>query len=250
MTALIYLIPNTLGDTSPEYSLTPGLIKTVQSLKHFIVENEKSARKFLMMCGVRPPFEGIRMYVLDKHTTPAEMSGILTSIGSNESGLLSEAGCPAVADPGAVLVKMAHERKIQVKPLVGPSSILLALMASGFNGQAFSFHGYLPVQQAERVRKIKELENLAQNSGYSQLFIETPFRNEALLGDLVNTCQPGTMLSVACDLTLESEEIRSMPASRWKTGDWKLRGRPAVFSLWVPALPSKKPKYERPAGNN
>jgi 16S rRNA (cytidine1402-2'-O)-methyltransferase len=233
MQSTIYLVPNLLGEAALKDSIPDGVVTVVQRLKHFIVEDEKNARKFLKMCGVMPPFEGISFYVLDKHTTSASRGEILKEITGQESGILSEAGCPAIADPGADILGMAHRSNFKVVPLVGPSSILLGLIASGFNGQAFSFHGYLPVQPLERTKRIKELENEAAKTGYTQIFIETPFRNEALYQDILKSCKPNTLLSIACDLTLATEEIKSASIKDWqKNPAPQLRGRPAVFLLW------------------
>jgi 16S rRNA (cytidine1402-2'-O)-methyltransferase len=172
--------------------------------------------------------------VLDKHTTSADRSHILQEIAGHDSGILSEAGCPAIADPGADIIGMAYQKNFTIKPLVGPSSILLALIASGFNGQAFTFHGYLPVTQLERIKRIKELEAESAENGYTQVFIETPFRNESLFSDILGQCKPTTLLSVATDITLATEEIRSANIKEWqKSPPPALRGRPTVFSLWV-----------------
>jgi len=230
----IYLIPNLLGDTALDTSLPTYVVDTVRRLKHFIVEDEKSARKFLMLCGVRPPFEGISFYLLNKHTTHKDKSEILRAVTNEDSGILSEAGCPGIADPGADIVGLAHQKGFTVKPLVGPSSILLALIASGFNGQAFSFHGYIPVNAHERVQRIKELEAEAIKTGYTQIFIETPFRNEHILRDIVATCKPTTLLCMAMDLTLPTEDVRSANIKDWGAKPLpECKGRPAVFLIWT-----------------
>lgn len=243
MKGTIYLIPNLLGDASVEASLPPQNIEIVQRLKHFAVESEKSARKFLKLCGVMPPFEGINFYLLDKRSKPDELQEILTKIGRDDIGILSEAGCPAVADPGANLVNLGHQKEMVIKPLVGPSSVLLAVMASGMNGQGFSFHGYLPVQSNERMQKIRELEADSATTGYMHLFIETPFRNQHLLEDIIKNCRQNTMLSVACDLTLPTEEIKTMNVESWRKSGIDLKNRQAIFSLWViPKRRSNKPK--------
>jgi 16S rRNA (cytidine1402-2'-O)-methyltransferase len=230
----IYLIPNLLGDADFKTSLPEGVVDVVRSLKNFIVEDEKNARKFLKLCGVMPPYDDIAFYVLDKHTSSSERSEILKEITDKESGIISEAGCPAIADPGADIIAMAHQRNFTVRPLVGPSSILMALIASGFNGQAFNFHGYLPVTQLERVKRVKELEADSAKTGYTQIFIETPFRNESMFSDILANCKPTTLLSVACDITLPTEEIKSANIKEWqKIAAPALRGRPSVFSLLV-----------------
>ncbi len=230
----IYLIPNLLGDTDLATSLPQGVVEIVRKLKHFIVEDEKNARKFLKLCEVLPPFEGISFYVLDKHTTNNEKSEILEAIAGSESGILSEAGCPGIADPGADIVGQAHRKGFIVKPLVGPSSILLALIASGFNGQQFSFHGYLPVNSGERIKRIREIEADSYRTGYTQIFIETPFRNEAVLGDILTSCKPNTLLSIAAEITTPAEFIRSASIKDWQSKPMpELRGKPAVFQIWA-----------------
>ncbi|MGZ5244217.1 MAG: SAM-dependent methyltransferase [Bacteroidia bacterium] len=243
MSRILHLIPNTLGESPIENALPPLVIDVVRKLKYFVVENEKSARKFLKMCGVMPPFEGIEMYILDKHSLQQDMFGILKLLKEHEVGVLSEAGCPAIADPGADLVLLAHEQGMQIRPYVGPSSILLALMGAGFNGQGFTFNGYLPVPQQERISKLKELEALSSQNSHTQVFIETPFRNEALLTDIIKNCAPETFLSVSCNLTLPDQKIISKPVAKWQITDVELRSKPAVFCLWRRPMQEKKSKY-------
>ncbi len=245
MSRILHLIPNTLGESPLEIALPQGLIEVVRNLKFFVVENEKSARKFLKMCGVMPPFEGVEMYVLDKHSTQQDMFGILKLLKDHEVGVLSEAGCPAIADPGADLVLLAHEQGMEIRPYVGPSSILLALMGAGFNGQGFTFHGYLPVPQQERIAKLKELENLSAQTTHTQVFIETPFRNEALLADMLKNCAPETLLSVSYNLTLPDQKIITKPIEKWQDTKVELRGKPAVFCLWRRPFKEKKGKYDK-----
>lgn len=245
MSKVLHLIPNTLGETPIENALPQLVIDVVRKLKYFVVENEKSARKFLKTCGVMPPFEGIEMYVLDKHSTQQDMFGILKLMKEHEVGVLSEAGCPAIADPGADLVLLAHEQGMEIRPYVGPSSILLALMGGGFNGQGFTFHGYLPVPQQERIARLKELEAESAKNAYTQLFIETPFRNEALLTDILKNCSPETFLSVACNLTLPDQKIITKPVGKWQASELELKGKPSVFSLWKRPAREKKSKYEK-----
>lgn len=239
----LYLIPNLLGEADLHQSLPAGILPVVQELKRFAVENEKSARKFLKLCGVLPPFENVEMEVLDKHTHMHELMNLLDIWKDSDVGILSEAGCPAIADPGAGLVALAHEKGWRVKPLVGPSSILLAIMGSGFSGQGFTFHGYLPVNSGERQSKIRELENVCARSGYTQVFIETPFRNEALLADILKVCRPETMLCIATQLTLPDERIISRPVRLWAKSIPDLKGKPAVFSIGMPGFQAKRGKY-------
>ena len=247
MPGTLYLIPNLLGEAPMEASLPAQVPALVRTLNHFLVEDAKSARKFLKLCGSLPPYDHIVFHTLDKHTSFQERIAILKELGDNDAGILSDAGCPAVADPGADIIVMAAEGGWKIKPLVGPSSILLAIMASGFNGQAFSFHGYLPVPPPERTGKIRQLETDSANNGYSQIFIETPYRNDALFQDIINTCKAETLLSIACDLTLDTEEVATYAIQKWKNKVPNLRSRPTVFSIWVPILQKRaaKPKYER-----
>ncbi|RYD71897.1 MAG: SAM-dependent methyltransferase, partial [Sphingobacteriales bacterium] len=227
MARTLYLIPNTLGETPVQNALPMEVIGIVQQLKYFVVENEKSARKFLKACNVMPPFEGVVMHILDKHSTPQDKIAIMKLLKEHDFGMISEAGCPAIADPGADLVLMAHEQHYEVKPLIGPSSILLALMGAGFNGQGFTFHGYLPVPQVERISKLRQLEAFSADTTYTQVFIETPFRNEALLADIIKNCSPQTYLSVSCNLTMPDQQIITKPIDKWKAEEIELRGKPA-----------------------
>ncbi len=231
----LILIPVPLGEGPVENSLVPGLQEALAEMREFIVENEKTARRFLKKMGIRTPLNDLRLHLFGKRSNPADIDSFLTpALEGIDVGLLSEAGCPAIADPGAAVVRRAHEKGIQVVPYVGPSSIILSLMASGFNGQQFAFHGYLPIPRPERVRKIQELERTSRKSQQTQIFIETPFRNNQLLEDLVGACQAGTWLSVSCDLTLETEFIASRPVSEWKKQALPdLHKRPAVFLLYA-----------------
>jgi 16S rRNA (cytidine1402-2'-O)-methyltransferase len=235
----IYLIPNTLGDSPLNRNIPEYNLEIIRGLKHFAVEGEKAARKFLKQCGVVPPFEGITLHALDKRTSPAELSAILDSIGSGDGGILSEAGCPGVADPGSNLVLAAYARRFSVVPLIGPSSILLALMASGMNGQGFVFHGYIPQGSNERMQQL-ELENASADTGYTQIFIETPFRNESLFADILRACKQNTLLSIGCDITLPTEDVRTMKIEDWRKTTIVLRNRQAVFSLLAAGRKWKK----------
>ena len=230
----IYLIPNTLGESPIERSFPVYNLEIIRSIKHFAVESEKSARKFLKSCGVLPPFAGIHLNLLDKRTNATELSLILSDANGEDIGIISEAGCPGVADPGSNLVLAAYGNGWNVIPLVGPSSILLSMMASGMNGQAFTFHGYLPVGGSERVNKIKELELLSSQTQYTQIFIETPFRNEHLYADILKACKQNTLLSIACDITLPTEEIRTMNIESWRKNPIVIKNRQVVFSMLAP----------------
>lgn len=232
MTGKLYLIPTTLGETEPLEVLPISVKKVLEMTDEFIVENEKTARRFIKKVSPKKSQSDLVLHVLNKFTDPSEYASFLTSCLKGEVvGLLSEAGCPAIADPGADIVQIAHEKGIQVRPLVGPSSILLAMMGSGFNGQSFAFNGYLPIDKSERKSAIKRLEKLSYDHQQSQLFIETPYRNNKLIEDLVATLHPNTMLCIACDLTSDDEYIVSKPVSLWKKHNVDLHKRPTIFVI-------------------
>ena len=232
MTGKLYLIPTTLGDTAPLEVLPISVKKVLEMTNEFIVENEKTARRFIKKVNPKKVQSELILHVLNKFTDPSEYAGFLKSCEQGGIvGLLSDAGCPAIADPGADIVHLAHQKQIQVRPLVGPSSILLAMMGSGFNGQSFAFNGYLPIDKAERKARIKKLEKLSFEQQQSQLFIETPYRNNKLLEDLVATLHPNTHLCIACDLTSEEEYIVSKPIRFWKKQSLDLHKRPTIFVL-------------------
>jgi len=235
----LYLLPSGLADETPPEAVLPApAIATIRGLRDFVVENAKSARRFLAACGHPGPMAGIAMGVLDEHTRAADVSALLAPLRAGRSlGLLSEAGAPAVADPGALLVAAAHAEGFRVVPVVGPSSILLALMASGLDGQRFRFAGYLPVTSAERQAAIRDLEARSAKARETQVFIETPYRNDALLADLLATLQPGTRLAVAVDLTGPTESIRMASVAEWRKRAARPGRRPAMFL--VLALPAK-----------
>lgn len=213
----LYLIPVTLGDDIPSKALPPDVVSLAQRLDSFVVENEKTARRFLAAVKTSKPVRELSLLTLNEHTTDKELPALLAPLlQGRDVGLMSEAGCPGVADPGARLVALAHRHHIRVVPLVGPSSILLALMASGLDGQRFTFLGYLPSDKAARVEKISEIEQESRKRHETQIFIETPYRNSHLLQDLLATCQAHTRLCVACNLTLATERILSKPIQAWK----------------------------------
>ena len=233
MSGVLYLIPNTLGECDLEQVLPSVNFKIIKEIKHFIVEDVRTARRFLKKVDKEINIDELQFFTLNKHTSPEEISGYLSPLktGSNV-GIISEAGCPAIADPGAEIVRIAQVKNYRVVPLVGPSSILLALMASGFNGQSFAFTGYLPIQGNERIQTIKQLEKRAQHERQSQLFIETPYRNMKILEDILNTCQPNTQLCIACDITLESEYIKTKSIAEWKKEKLPdLNKRPCIFLI-------------------
>jgi 16S rRNA (cytidine1402-2'-O)-methyltransferase len=229
----LYLVPAWLsGDTPPAAVLPAPVLERIHKLEHFVVEDAKSARRFLGACGHPKPMREIAMAELDEHTAAKDVPALLDPlIEGHDTGLLSEAGVPAVADPGALLVREAHARGVQVVPLVGPSSILLALMASGLEGQRFRFVGYLPAEAAARREAIAALERTSANARETQVFIETPYRNDALLADLLQACRPSTRLAVAMDLTSPSESIAMRPVAEWRRAVSPLGKRPAIFLL-------------------
>lgn len=230
----LFLIPVPLADDAAAASNTPYLTQVINSLDEYIVENEKTARKFLKLAGLQRPQSELTLHDYGKHTrakadNPPYFAGLLAG---RDVGLMSEAGCPGVADPGAEIVAEAHRRGIRVVPLVGPSSILLALMASGFSGQRFTFHGYLPIDKADRAKRIKQLEQTALREKQTQLFIETPFRNNALLAEILRIAGPQTRLCVACSLTAPDEQVISQPIHQWRKGTYDFHKKPAIFLLF------------------
>ena len=226
----LYLIPVALGGDGAPQVVPAATLEVVRRLTTLVVENAKSARRFLKAAGYPHPLHQVRMHTLDEHTRAADLDALLAPLLAGEDcGLMSEAGCPAVADPGAGLVRLAHRAGIRVVPLSGPSSIVLALMASGMNGQRFSFHGYLPADRAERVRALRALE--AQADGATQIFIETPYRNAALMNALLEHCRADTLLCVAADLTLPTEFVATRTIAEWKQKPPALDRRLAVFLL-------------------
>lgn len=227
----LYLIPVGLGDDRMDTQLPSATLDTARSLRSFIAEDAKSARAFLKGIHHPGPLQELRIQILNEHTRERDIESLLVPLFSGEDcGLMSEAGCPAVADPGAELVRRAHEAGIRVVPLVGPSSILLALMASGLNGQRFAFRGYLPVEKSERARAIEELEARARQE--TQIFIETPYRNAALFHALLDHCRGDTRLCVALDLTLPTETVLTRSVSEWKKKPPDVDRRLAVFLLY------------------
>jgi 16S rRNA (cytidine1402-2'-O)-methyltransferase len=232
-TGRLYLIPNLLGVVAPSAVLPERTITVARGLSHFVVETPKLARQFLKTLGSQHALRTLDLAELNEHTPPARVEGLLTPALSGEDlGLLTDAGCPGVADPGAALVAAAHRAGVVVIPLVGPSAVLLALMASGMNGQAFVFHGYLPAKPPARALALKELERAAARTGATQIFIETPYRNEAMVGAVLSTCSAALRFCVATDLTLESESIVSRTIADWRRAPPPaLAKRPAMFLL-------------------
>ena len=232
MTGKLYLIPTGLGDNAPLEVLPISVKKIIEQIDTYIVENEKAARKFIKTISSGKSQASLNLFSLNKFTDHLEIPSFLEEcLAGNSIGLLSDAGCPGVADPGAEVVKIAHQKHIQVIPLVGPSSILLAMMSSGMNGQNFAFNGYLPIDKADRKSKLKQLEKRSFDEQQSQLFIETPYRNNSILEDLSTVLHPQTRICVACDLTLPSEYIKTQTAKDWKFSKMDFHKRPALFII-------------------
>ncbi len=232
MDAKVYLIPTTLGDSPVENVIPKHIVDIINSTKHYIVENIKTARRYLIKAGIKTKIDDLRFYELNKHSSPEEYDSYLSAIKENQNiGIISEAGTPGVADPGADIVAIAHRNNIPVVPLVGPSSVLLSVMASGLNGQSFAFVGYLPIKKHDRTKRIKELERRSQAENQTQLFIEAPYRNQHMLEDILSTCSPETRICIAADITLESEFIKTKTAKEWKKGVPNLHKRPTIFLI-------------------
>jgi 16S rRNA (cytidine1402-2'-O)-methyltransferase len=232
MNGKLYLIPTTLGETEPLEVMPLSVKKVVEEIDFYIVENEKSARRFIKKISPKKPQSSLHIMLLDKYAEELETSKYLDICKQGMSvGLLSEAGVPAIADPGASIVKMAHQNNIRVVPLVGPSSILLAMMSSGMNGQNFAFNGYLPIDKADRKKAIKDLERVSKDKNQAQIFIETPYRNEKMFTDLKATLTPTTSLCIAADITLPTEYIKTMMVQDWKHQQPDLHKKPAIFII-------------------
>lgn len=228
----LYLIPTTLGECEHENVLPSYNALIFRDIDVFIVEELRSARRFLRKAGYKKDFEQVIFHLLNEHTPENEVSCMLEEAFKGKNiGLLSEAGLPCVADPGNIAVRIAHRKQIKIIPLVGPSSIMLSLMASGFNGQNFAFNGYIPVKDPDKTKKIKELENLVLKYQQTQIFIEAPYRNISLFESIIKTCHPETMLCIATDLTMDTEYIASKKIVEWKKQTPDINKRPTVFLL-------------------
>ncbi|MEO9893497.1 SAM-dependent methyltransferase [Aurantibacter sp.] len=228
----LFLIPSILGDNEPLEVLPISIKGAIESIDFYIVENEKSARRFIKKISPRKSQAKLNIETLNKFTEPAAIPTFLKPcLDGYDVGIISDAGCPGIADPGADVVKIAHEKNIKVVPMVGPSSILLAMMASGFNGQNFAFNGYLPIESSDRKKTIKLLERNSKELGQSQIFIETPYRNDKLLQELIKSLAPSTKICVACDITLPTEQIATKTVADWKHTKWELHKRPAIFII-------------------
>ncbi len=233
MEVALYLLPVTLGDTPIEKVLPAYNREIISGIKYFIVEDVRSARRFLKKVDSAICIDELTFYTLNKHTSPEDISGYLKPLLEGHSmGVISEAGCPAVADPGADVVAIAQRRNLKVVPLVGPSSIILSVMGSGFNGQSFAFHGYLPIDPAERTKRLKELETRVYAENQTQLFIETPYRNQKMLEEILKTCRPQTKLCIAANITCEGEYIKTRSVKDWKGHLPELNKIPCIFLIY------------------
>ena len=233
METALYLLPVTLGDTPVEKVLPPYNREIILGIKYFIVEDVRSARRFLKKVDSSIDIDGLTFYELNKHTRPEEISGYLRPLEEGSSmGVISEAGCPAVADPGADVVAIAQRKRLKVVPLVGPSSIILSVMGAGFNGQNFAFNGYLPIEPAERIRRLRELEARVYQENQTQLFIETPYRNQKLMDEILRVCRPQTRLCIAANITCEGEYIQTRSVKEWKGHLPELNKIPCIFLIY------------------
>ena len=243
---LLYLIPSPIGDVAPAEVIPQSVLELLPRINHFVVEELRTVRRYLSNAGLKGKIDSLNFYLLNEHTPKEQVEKYLQILRSGEDvGLISEAGLPAVADPGAYLVELAQRADIEVVPLAGPSSLMMALMASGLNGQCFAFNGYLPVKEPERSKEIKELERLSAKRGQSQIFIETPYRNERLLADFLQNCAPSTRLTVAADISMPTQLIKTKSIEEWRRvvakgaagaadaakGGFVIGKRPCVFIL-------------------
>ena len=233
MAGTVYLIPTTLGECDLNTVLPEGNNTITKQIRHFIVEDIRTARRFLRKVDAEFPIDDCAFFILNQHTSELELNSFLAPIAAgHDMGIISEAGCPAVADPGAAIVQLAQQKNYTVVPLVGPSSILLALMASGFNGQSFAFAGYIPIENSERIKALKKLEQRAIHEKQTQLFIETPYRNNKLMADILKHCQPNTLLSIAANITLPDAYSKTKTIKAWSNAVPDLAKKPCIFGLF------------------
>jgi len=232
MNGHLFLIPTPLGGDDLRYVLPDAVFDTVVRLDTFVVEEVRTARRFLSAAGLKGRIDTLQLYELNEHSTPQDAERYLQLLlDGRDVGLLSEAGLPAVADPGAALVKLAQEHDIEVVPLVGPSSLMMALMSSGMNGQNFAFNGYLPVKPQQRKESLRKLEKLSAQTGQTQIIIETPYRNDAMLADMLEVLKPATRICIAADITMPTQFIRTKTAAQWKKAPAAIGKRPCVFII-------------------
>jgi 16S rRNA (cytidine1402-2'-O)-methyltransferase len=232
MEPILYLIPVPLGDAPAEHVLPARVLEIINMIDHFIVEDIRTARRHLMKMGIRKSIDLLTFCLLNEHTSRSEYPELMAPLKQGHSvGLMSEAGIPVIADPGSGFILLVQQAGFRVVPLTGPSSVFLALMASGLNGQSFTFHGYLPVQKEARTRKLKELERISTENGQSQLFMEAPYRNASMLRDIINSCRPETYLCIAADLTAGNEFISTRTVKVWKEKMPDIQKHPAIFII-------------------
>ena len=231
----LFLIPSPLGEYAPEQVIPAPVLEKLRGIRRYVVEETRTVRRYLSAAGLKGHIGGLEFRELNEHTAPEEVESLLDMFSENgepvDVGLISEAGLPAVADPGAQLVALCHQHDIQVVPLVGPSSLMLALMASGLNGQSFAFVGYLPAKTDERRKAIRDIEKRSAQFRQTEIFIETPYRNDSLMSDLLATLQPGTKLCIAADITLDGETIITRTVKGWRTSPVSIGKRPCVFLI-------------------
>ena len=233
MNPALYLIPNLLGETPVEQVLPPYNREIILGIRHFIVEDVRTARRFLKLVDRSIDIDQLTFYTLNKHTNPEEVASMLKPLEEGSAmGVISEAGCPAVADPGADVVAIAQRKGLQVVPLVGPSSIILAVMGSGFNGQSFAFNGYLPIEPEDRIKMLKKLEQRAYTENQTQLFIETPYRNSKMMADILKACRPQTHLCIAAGLTTKEEYIKTRTIKEWGGKLPQIDKIPCIFLIY------------------
>jgi len=232
MKGIVYMIPLPLGENDPIEVIPATVYKVINDIDTYIVENIRTARRYLRKINIQKPIDSLRFLELNEHTQATDIVGYLDDcVAGRHVGVMSEAGCPGVADPGSAIARMAHQKGIRVIPMVGPSSILLSLMASGFNGQSFAFNGYLPVKSPERSSKLKALELKAGKEHQTQIFIEAPYRNNQMVQDILTHCNPSTLLCIACDISLETEFIKTLSVGSWKSQVPELHKKPVIFLL-------------------
>lgn len=227
----LYLIPTPLGDYPPQLVLPPAVLEIIPTIRVFFVEELRSARRFLSSAGLKGHIDELELHELNEHSTPEDILSMAPLLESGDSALISEAGLPAVADPGAQLVALAHERNVEVFPMVGPSSLMMALMSSGMNGQCFAFNGYIPVKAAERRAGILELERISIQRRQTQIVIETPYRNDSLISDILSLCRPSTRVCIAADISNPRQFIRTRTVAEWKKAVPVIGKRPCVFII-------------------
>jgi 16S rRNA (cytidine1402-2'-O)-methyltransferase len=232
MKGKLYLVPIPLGDCSSDLVIPHDVSRIISNLNHFIVENTRTARRYIRTMDAQKNIDKITFFVLNKHTQKRDIESFLEpAIRGYNIGIISEAGVPAIADPGTDIVSLAHESGIKVVPLVGPSSIFLALMASGLNGQSFTFHGYLPIKNNERIQKLKSIEKESQKEDKTQIFMETPYRNNKMFADILKTCKKNTRLCVASNITLQEEYIKTKTIEEWQDEEINLHKKPTIFLI-------------------